>query len=272
MAAIQSMTRRETILTPVLLLKLFLVPALIYLVTAIGRRWGPDVAGWCSALPIVAGPILLTMALEQGTGFAATAAGHTLLAVVAILVFSIAYAWASGRLGIGAAMTVALLAWAASVAALQHVALAPLPGFVLVVCLLALAPSLFPDIGAGAAPAATRPGGDLAPRMLAGAVLSLCVSLGAAAMGARLSGFLAMFPVMSTILTGFSHRACGRAFAVTLLRGMVRGYYAFAAFCLVLSLGLREGALASSFCSAALAALAVQWLTRRRPAALARRA
>lgn len=259
-------------MTPVLVLKLLLVPALIYLVTAIGRRWGPEVAGWFSALPIVAGPILLTMALEQGAGFAAAAAGHTILAVVAILVFSIAYAWASARLGIGAAMAVSLLAWAASVAALQAVELAPLPGFLLVVCLLALAPSLFPDLDAGAVPAGARPGGDLAPRMIAGAALSLSVSLGAAAMGARLSGFLAMFPVMSTILTGFSHRACGRAFAVTLLRGMVRGYYAFAAFCLVLSLGLREGTLVSSFCIAALAALVVQWLTRRRPAAAPKRA
>jgi hypothetical protein len=60
-----------------LTLKLFLVPALIYIVTLIGRRWGPGVAGWFSALPIVSGPILLVMALEQGTGFASVAAGRT---------------------------------------------------------------------------------------------------------------------------------------------------------------------------------------------------
>jgi hypothetical protein len=42
----------------VLLLKLLLVPLLIYLVTLAGRRWGPAVAGWLSAFPIVAGPIL----------------------------------------------------------------------------------------------------------------------------------------------------------------------------------------------------------------------
>ena len=55
----------------VLLLKLCLVPSLIYLVTLIGRRWGPNAAGWFSALPIVAGPILLTMAIEQVGGLAA---------------------------------------------------------------------------------------------------------------------------------------------------------------------------------------------------------
>jgi chromate transport protein ChrA len=80
-------------LTTVLVLKLCLVPSLIYLVTLAGRRWGPNAAGWLSALPIVAGPILLTMAIEQGSGFVATAAAHTLIAVIAVLVFCLAYAW-----------------------------------------------------------------------------------------------------------------------------------------------------------------------------------
>ena len=77
-------------LNTVLILKLCLVPALIYLVTLVGRRWGPGAAGWVSALPVVAGPILLTMALEQGAGFVATAAAHTLIAVIAVLVFCLA--------------------------------------------------------------------------------------------------------------------------------------------------------------------------------------
>ena len=47
----------------VFILKLILVPALIAGVTLAGRRWGPAVAGWLSAFPVVAGPILLVMAL-----------------------------------------------------------------------------------------------------------------------------------------------------------------------------------------------------------------
>jgi len=57
-------------MTAVLALKLTLVPLLIYLVTLAGRRWGPAVAGRLSAFPIVAGPTLLTLALEQGLPFA----------------------------------------------------------------------------------------------------------------------------------------------------------------------------------------------------------
>jgi hypothetical protein len=249
-------------LTTILLLKLCLVPSLIYLVTLVGRRWGPNAAGWFSALPIVAGPILLTMAIEQGSSFVATAAAHTLIAVIAVLVFCLAYAWASGRFGVMGSLLAALAAYAAAVAGLQLIELPLLPGFMLVVCVLALAPRLFPrmqDAGLRSA----RQVNDLPLRMLGGAVLCFVVTYAAAGIGPRLSGFFAMFPVMGTIIVGFSHYASGRAYAVNILLGMVRGYYAFATFCVVLSLLLRGQSIALAFGLAAGAALVVQVLSRR---------
>jgi hypothetical protein len=247
-------------LTTVLVLKLCLVPALIYLVTLIGRRWGPNAAGWFSALPIVAGPILLTMALEQGAGFVATAAAHTLIAVIAVLVFCLAYAWASGRFGVFGSLCAALTAYAAAVAGLQLIELPLLPGFILVVGVLALAPRLFPRVD-GIAERSAKQVNDLPLRMLAGALLSFTVTWAAAGIGPRLSGFFAMFPVMGTILVGFSHAASGRAYAVDILLGMARGYYAFATFCVVLSLALRGQSIALAFGMAAGAALVVQVLS-----------
>jgi hypothetical protein len=249
-------------LTTVLLLKLCLVPFLIYLVTLIGRRWGPDAAGWFSALPIVAGPILLTMAIEQGTGFVSTAAAHTLIAVIAVLVFCLAYAWASGRSSVFGSLLAALTAYAVAVAGLQLIELPLLPGFALVLGVLALAPRLFPRISGTAERSAVQPN-DLPLRMLAGALLSFTVTYAAAGIGPRLSGFFAMFPVMGTILVGFSHHASGRAYAVNILLGMVRGYYAFATFCVVLSLALRGQSIALAFGVAALAALVVQVFSKR---------
>jgi hypothetical protein len=73
-----------------------------------------------------------------------------------------------------------------------------------------------------------------------------------------LSGLFAMFPVMSTVLVGFSHRASGPGFAVALLRGMVNGYHAFAVFCLVLSLLLPVQGIGTAFLAATAAALVVQ--------------
>ena len=86
-------------MTFILLLKLALVPMLIGAVTLAGRRWGATVAGWLSAFPIVSGPILFFIALEQGAEFVARAALGTLSAVLAILVFAVSYAWAATRFG-----------------------------------------------------------------------------------------------------------------------------------------------------------------------------
>jgi len=247
----------------VLALKLFLVPSLIYAVTLAGRRWGPAVAGWLSAFPIVAGPILLAISLEQGSGFAATAAEGTLMAVLAMVAFSLAYAWSSARLGVAGAMPIALGAWALAVAALQSVQLPLSCAAIAVVAALLGAPRLFPvlpQVQAGAPAAST--GRDLPWRMLAGAVLVMSVSAAAAGLGPRLSGFFAMFPVMGTVLVGFTHVQAGRCSAVQLLRGMILGYFAFAAFCVAISLLLRAQPVAASFFCAFVLALTIQLLVK----------
>ncbi len=250
----------------ILALKLFLVPCLIYAVTLAGRRWGPAVAGWLSAFPIVAGPILLAISLEQGAGFAAAAAQGTLLAVLAMIVFSLTYAWASGRMGVAGAMPLALGAWALAVAGLQAVSLPLSLAALAVVAALLAAPRLFPSaphapVTPGAARGVRR-GGDLPWRMLAGAVLVMSVSAAAAGLGPRLSGFLAMFPVMGTVLVGFTHLQAGRDSAVQLLRGTMLGYFAFAAFCVAISLLLRAQPVAVSFCCAFVFALTIQLLAK----------
>lgn len=249
-------------MAPALLLKLFLAPALIGGVTLAGRRWGPTVAGWLSAFPIVAGPVLLTMTVEQGPAFAASAAQGTLSAVLAVLAFSVAYAHVAMRGGIAPSMLAALAVYGVAVAGLNTLRL-PVPVcFALVLAALWITPALFPKTAAPAPAGKPANGGDLPWRMAAAAALVLTVSYGAAAMGPRLSGIFAMFPTMSTVLVGFSHARQGNAFAIALLRGMVPGYYSFAVFCLVLSLQLQAGTELQAFGTAFACALAVQFATR----------
>jgi hypothetical protein len=104
---------------------------------------------------------------------------------------------------------------------------------------------------------------DLPWRMLSAAVSVLLVTFSARRLGSRLSGFLAMFPVMSSVLVGFSHRCIGRAFAVALLRGMTLGYFSFATFCLVVSLLLREQSIAEAFSISLLCASMVHLCVKR---------
>jgi hypothetical protein len=72
-----------------------------------------------------------------------------------------------------------------------------------------------------------------------------------------------MFPVMSTVLVGFSHRQSGGLFATRLLRGMVWGYFGFASFCAVLALTLADIGIARAFSLALVVAFAVHMVTRR---------
>lgn len=244
-----------------LALKLLLVPTLIAGVTFAGRRWGPGVAGWLSAFPILSGPILLVLALEQGPEFAAQAAHGTLLAVLAILVFSLAYAWTAMRRTWPDCLLVALCCWGLAVLALRELDTGLGLSFVAVLVALLLAPLAFPRVPRWVRGRAV--GGDLPWRMAAAVTLVLAVSALAASVGPRLSGLFAMFPVMSTVLVGFSHRQSGGAFAVRLLRGMVAGYFAFACFCAVLALGLPAHGIAIAFLAALAAALPVHAAARR---------
>ena len=242
----------------ILFSKLLLVPLLILGVTLAGRRWGPAVAGWLSAFPIVAGPILLILSLEQGASFAATAAQGTLLAVIAILVFTLAYVWASRLFNVFGSMLCALLTYGVALAILQSTKIDIMLSFALVIASLLITPLCFP----AEAPVPIAPTkssiSDLPWRMLAAALLVLFVTFSASRLGARMSGFLAMFPIMSTVLVGFSHRYSGRAFAVALLRGMIYGYFAFATFCLLISMLLIEQTIGVAFLTALASALIVQ--------------
>lgn len=247
-----------------ILLKLTLVPALIAVVTLAGRRWGPAVAGWLSAFPVVSGPILLFMSLEQGAGFAATAATGTLTAVLANLAFGIGYARAASlRHPWPISLAVGWAAYALVVTALSTTALPIAHAAILVPIALGLAPYVYPSPSATHQPSAPKHAkGDLWLRMLSGALLTGTVTHLAFSIGPTLSGMLAMFPVMGSVLAVFTHRHEGAAATIRLLKGMVLGYYAFSAFCLALALTLPSWSLASSFMAALAIALSIQVISR----------
>ncbi len=64
-------------------LKLLIVPAFILLVSLAGRRWGTTVAGILAGMPVVAGPIVVLVALEQGVGFGIYTATAAVTGVIA---------------------------------------------------------------------------------------------------------------------------------------------------------------------------------------------
>lgn len=246
-----------------LALKLLLVPAFLGLLTLAARWLGPAVAGWLAGLPLVAGPIVLILSLEQGSAFAAEASIATVTAVVASTSFGLAYAHTAQRQGWPLALAAALAAWLASAAAMAWLS----PGLPLALLLalgsLALAPRAFPRTR----PELPRPPAptELPLRMAAGVLLTLAVAQAAAHIGGTWSGLLALFPVLGSVLAVFSHRHSGAAYTATLLQGMARGMFSLVAFFTTAALLLPQRPLAEAFGASVLACLLVQVATLRRP-------
>src|SRR5256885_843247 len=86
-------------LTPSLLLKVVLTPALIATATLVGRRWGETMSGWLVGLPLTSAPVVFFLALDQGTTFATTASLAILLGTISQAAFAVAYARVAGRAG-----------------------------------------------------------------------------------------------------------------------------------------------------------------------------
>lgn len=226
-------------MTALLLLKLTLVPLVLAGVTLAGRRFGPGMAGRLAGLPVVAGPIVLLLAHEQGAGFAQAAATGAIAAIAALLAFGVVYSHLARRRAWPLALSGALGAWL--LAALALLALPPtlLAALAAAGAALLLTPRLLPAT-TPTTPTTPTAGEDLRWRMLAGALLTLTVTGVAAVVGDSASGLLAAFPVLGSVLAVSTHRARGAAAVATLYRGMVRGFRVFAAFFLVLALGLPQ--------------------------------
>ena len=185
-----------------LLLKLVLVPGLIALVTLAGRRFGPRIGGWLNALPLVAGPVLFFLALEQGEAFVARAAEATLAGLAAVAAFSVIYAWTAVARSWWVCVLVGWTAFALLTVGLQPVTWTAASGLALALAAFAVAPFTLPPLPDAPIPP-PAPAWDLPLRMVA-AVVCRARGTGLAPGSARgLSGALTPFPIATKILLAF---------------------------------------------------------------------
>lgn len=221
-----------------LVLKLTLVPFFIALITLAGRRWGSRMAGLLGGFPVVAGPIVTFLALEQGQAFGARTAIASISAAAGVSIFAIVYSWVSLRAAWWWAFPAAIGAWCVGALCLTFLPTRVEWALVVAVVSLLLTPYLLPRVSSSSAPATTPR--DLPIRMLAGALLTLTVTSLASSVGATWSGLLSVFPVLGSVLAVFIHRTQGAAHVVLMYRGMLRGLFSFIAYFVTLALVWNE--------------------------------
>ena len=241
-----------------LALKLLLAPGFVVVSSLVARRFGVRVGGVVGGLPAIAGPILLVLALEHGTAFAARAATGTLLGIVALVAFVVAYVAVSHRRAWPWAIGLGWTAFFVVVAALRpvHVGAAVALAVARGACGAALAFLPRPDAPTRAT--GPRPRFDLPLRAACAAIPVLAVTAGARALGPHLAGLLAAFPIITPVLAAFTQAQQGPTESDRLLRGMTAGFFSYALFCFTVAVSVADLGIVASFALATAAALASQ--------------
>jgi hypothetical protein len=213
----------------VLALKLLLAPSFVIGTSLVVRRHGALLGGLVGGLPVVAGPILIVLAVVHGKRFGADASSACLLGMASLTAFAVVYARLAPRSPWPVALVAGWLVFAASTAVLAVATDSPGPLAGLLVGFASFGIGLVALPAAQASDAeAVHPRWDLPMRGLAAAAMVVTLTALSSSLGAELSGLIAPFPVITSVLAAFTHAQRGHDETAVLLRGMLGGFYIYA--------------------------------------------
>lgn len=241
-----------------LAIKLLLAPSFVVGASLAARRFGSRVGGLIAGLPVVAVPILLAYAIAHGRDFAAGAAAGTLLGLVSLIGFVVVYARLARRLSWAASMLSGWLAFAVGTVVFSSFSISPGMALVIAAIGLLVGLSALPRPSLQEREHAAPPSWDLPLRAGCALVLVLTLTAVSGWLGPRLSGLLAPFPIIATVMSTFTHAQRGTDELLRMLRGLISGFVAFALFCFTLAVTLRHIDTAAAFALATVLALLVQ--------------
>lgn len=242
----------------VLAAKILLAPTFVIAASLAARRYGARIGGLVGGLPVVAGPILLVFALDHGAAFAAGAAAGTLLGLVSLLAFILVYAYLASHVHWAGSLFLGWGAFFVMTAALSTITLGPDTALAVVLVAIVLTLLVLPQAQGEQPSIVALPAWDLPLRGLSALALVLVLTAVASELGPKLSGLLAPFPVITSVLAVFTHAQHGERELRLIMRGLVMGLVAYALFCFVLAVSLEALGTAEGFLLATLAALATQ--------------
>jgi hypothetical protein len=204
-----------------LLLKLFLAPFFVALLSYIQRRWGDGIGGRLIGLPLTTGPFIFIIYIQEGPSFAARAAHGVLVGQVALIVFSWVYASSALRMSWRRALatgTLACLATGTLLTSFEIHLYALLP---MLIAAWLLATKFWPSYTTKPR-TAEIPRWELSARLLVTVVLIFTLTGMASFLGPRVAGALSTYPVIISVLGAFSQRRHGPDSTVATLHGLMQ--------------------------------------------------
>ncbi|MEJ0063580.1 MAG: hypothetical protein WDO70_10405 [Alphaproteobacteria bacterium] len=218
------------IFSSLFLFKLCVIPALIAVVSYAQKRWGHSIGGMIGGLPLVAGPISIFLAVEQGLPFARAAAPETAAALLGTSAYALTYMHlAQSRpwyfcwiCGMGACLSVFYLQSLLQISPVFQIVLGILAMAINTIFISRIPPK--PHIH----PAGTS--WDIPIRAVAVLIPLLLITGLAHIIGPKYSGMFSSFPVFWTVLFIMTQIQWGYDALITFFRGAVIGNYSMVVF------------------------------------------
>lgn len=207
-----------------LALKIFLSPLLMLIVTRLQARSSAGAGGRFMGWPLVTGPIIFIIFLQEGATFAAKTAHGALLGQISLIAFAWSYALVALRAPWYLSIATATVTFIGSVYLVSLIHIPLWLTFNLLVVALFLVNKFWPTYQPITTPLSS-PRWELYLRI--GLVIALVFALSefSQTLGPSLTGGFSTYPVIATIMGTFNHKRFGANAAISLHHGLMQRLY-----------------------------------------------
>ncbi|WDY60083.1 hypothetical protein [Pseudomonas sp. PSKL.D1] len=241
-------------------LKFLITPTLMLAISLAARRWGTQIGGLLSGLPVTSALVMLFLSLEQGPGFALKAVPGALAGLAAVQATYLFYFLVTRRVGAFAGCLASLAVYGAVAALMSHLHWIALS----VVVTLGLLTLIIVASGKEPKPATTGvvplPRWVIPMRMLTATLLLVAITASAEWLGPVASGLLAPIPVIAWPLAVFAHVQGGRHELAAIVRGNAIGAVGVLGFYLLLHASIEQWGTALSVAASVVLAVVATFM------------
>lgn len=241
-------------------LKLLMTPILMLAISLAGKRWGTQIGGLLSGLPVTSALVMLFLSLEQGEVFASQAVPGALAGVAAVQATCLFYYWVTQRVSAFVGCIVALLFFAVAALATSHLGWVALSVVATLLLVVAIVVATSQPAQACSARYVPMPRWVIPMRMMTATLLLLVITASATMLGPVVSGMLAPVPVIAWPLAVFAHVQGGRHELGAIVRGNAIGAVGVVGFYLALQSTLLQWGAVLSISLAVLLAVVVTFV------------
>jgi uncharacterized membrane protein (GlpM family) len=226
----------ETAFLSALILKMAATAAVVVTASIIAERVGPLIGALVATLPIAAGPAYILLSLDHDTQFLADSTVASLAVHAATGVFGTAYVFAAQRWSFPVTIAVAVGAWLACALVIRSIEWSLIGAIVLSAATYGACVPLVQRFLHVRVPAVARRWFDIPLRAALVATLVGAVVAAGANVGPKLTGILAVFPIVMLSLMLILHPRIGGKATAAIIANTMWGLVGFAMSILALHL------------------------------------